>query len=252
MRAHQIMTPQVITVGAEATITEAIKLMLRHHISGLPVVDTAGRLIGIVSQGDFIRRAEIGTQRKPGRWLSFLIGADRLATDFARGHGRKVGDIMTPNPMTVAEGTPLHEVVRIMETQNIKRMPVMRGDQMVGILTRTDFLPAVANLARSAPDPSASDDHIRKEVMAAVRPARWRPCPFNVSVTDGIVTLTGVVKTESARKAVIVATENVAGVRQVHDYLSMAPAHPPAEEDFGGGDFVSVQEQPSTSDDEPL
>jgi len=252
MRAHQIMTPQVITVAAETTIIEAIHLMLQHHIGGLPVVDTAGNLIGIVSEGDFIRRAELGTQHRRGRWLSFLAGADRLATDFAREHGRKVADIMTPDPLTVTEETPLDEVVRIMETHSIKRIPVMRADRLVGMLTHADFLPAVANLVQSTPGPSADDDLIRIEVMAALRQAPWRPRPFNVTVSDGIVTLSGVVRKKSARKAAIVAVENVAGVRKVRDYLSVAPSHPPAEEDFGGGDFVSVEEEPSTADDEPL
>jgi CBS domain-containing protein len=250
MRAHQIMTPQVITAGPETSVLDAIKLMLRHHIGGLPVVDDQGRLIGIVSEGDFIRRAEIGTQHKRGRWLSFLAGPERLAADFAREHGRKVGEIMTPNPLTVSEGTPLDEVVRIMETNSIKRLPVMREHRLVGMLTRKDFLPAVASLAH-VPGPSADDDHIRREVTAALRQASWRPCPMNVTVRDGIVGLSGVVK-ESAHKAAIVAAENVAGVRKVNDYLSVTPAHPPGEEDFGGGDFVSIQEQPSTADDEPL
>ncbi len=251
MRAHQIMTAHVITVRAETTVAEAIDIMLRHHISGLPVVDAAGKLIGIVSEGDFIRRAETGTQRKRGRWLSFLAGSRRLAADFVREHGRKVGDIMTPNPRTVTEGTPLDEVVRIMETNGIKRVPVMRGESMVGILTRSDFLPAIANLAH-VPGPSADDDHIRSDVTAALRQVPWRPCPLNVAVRDGIVSLSGVVANESARKAAIVAAENAAGVRIVHDYLSLAPVYPGAEEDFGGGDFVSLQEQPSTADDEPL
>jgi CBS domain-containing protein len=251
MRAHQIMTAHVITVRAETTIAEAIDMMLRHHISGLPVVDAAGKLIGIVSEGDFIRRAETGTQHKRGRWLSFLAGPRRLAGDFVREHGRKVGDIMTPNPRTVTEGMPLDEVVRIMEANSIKRLPVMRGEKLVGILTRSDFLPAIANLAH-VPGPSANDDHIRSEVTAALRQVPWRPCPLNVAVRDGIVSLSGVVRNEGARKAAIVAAENAAGVRKVRDYLSVAPSYPPAEDDFGGGDFVSLQEQPSTADDEPL
>lgn len=252
MRAHQIMTPQVITVGADTTIVEAANMMLRHHISGLPVVDAAGRLIGIVSQGDFIRRAETGTQHRRGRWLNFLAGTDRVAADFAHEHGRKVGEIMTPAPLTVAEGTPLEQVVQIMESHNIKRLPVMRGDRMVGIVTRSDFLAAVAGLARSAPGPSADDDHIRSQVTAAIAQAPWRPCRLNITVQDGIVSLGGVIKKETARKAAIVAAENVAGVKTVQDRLCLAPAHPPPEEDFGGGDFVSLQEQPSTTDDEPL
>lgn len=252
MRAYQIMTPQVIAVGADTTIVEAINIMLRHHISGLPVVDTAGKLIGIVSEGDFIRRAETRTQHKRGRWLTFLAGADRVAAEFAHEHGRKVGEIMTANPLTVAEGAPLDHVVEIMETNKVKRLPVMRGEQMVGIITRSDFLAAVADLSRIAPGPSEDDDHIRSQIMAAIAQAPWRPCRLNVTVHDGIASLGGVVKKESARKAAIVAAENIAGVKTVRDHLSLAPAHPPAEEDFGGGDFVSLQEQPSTSDDEPL
>ena len=96
MRADQIMTPEVITVGADASIVEAIHKMLQHHVSGLPVVDAEGKLIGIISEGDFIRRAEIGTERKRGRWLNCLVGPDQIAADFVREHGRKVGQIMTP------------------------------------------------------------------------------------------------------------------------------------------------------------
>jgi CBS domain-containing protein len=252
MRVNQIMTPEVITVGADTTILEAANTMLRHHIGALPVVDAAGRLIGIISEGDFIRRAEIGTQHKRGRWLTFLAGADRIATDFAHERGRKVGEVMTPDPLTVAEDTPLDRIVQIMQSSRVKRLPVMRGDRMVGMVTRSDFLAAVAGLARSIPDPSAADDRIRSDVMAAIGQAPWRPCRLNVTVHDGIVNLNGVVKRESARKASIVAAENVAGVREVRDHLCSAPAYPPSEEDLGGGDFVSLQEEPSTVDDEPL
>jgi len=252
MRAHQIMTPQVITVGADTTIVEAVNIMLRHHIGGLPVVDAAGRLIGIISEGDFIRRAETGTQHKRGRWLTFLVGADRVAAEFAHEYGRKVGEIMTPNPLTVPEGAPLDQVVQIMESKSVKRLPVMRGERMVGIITRSDFLAAVIGLARNAPGPSGDDDHIRSQVMAVIARAPWRPCRLNVTVHDGMVSLGGVIKKETARTAAIVAAENIAGVKTVRDHLSLAPAHPPPEEDFGGGDFVSLQEQPSTRDDEPL
>src|SRR5450756_1886793 len=110
MLAHQIMTQQVITVGADTSIVDAANTMLRHHISGLPVVDAASKLIGIISEGDFIRRAEIGTQRERGRSLRFLVGSNRIASDFVRAHGRKVGEIMTPDPFTVTEETPLEQV----------------------------------------------------------------------------------------------------------------------------------------------
>jgi CBS domain-containing protein len=252
MRAHQIMTPQVITAGADTSIIEAVNTMLRHHIRALPVVDAAGKLIGIISEGDFIRRAEIGTQRKRGRWLSFLAGADQIAADFVHEHGRKVGEIMTPDPLTVTEDARLDRIVQIMESNNVKHLPVVRGDRLVGIVSRSDFLTVVAELASIVPNLSADDDHLREGVVAAIGDAVWRPCRLNVTVRDGIVTLRGVVSNDNARLAAIVAAENVPGVRKVLDHLGDARAYPPPEEDLGGGDFVSLQEQPSTTDDEPL
>jgi CBS domain-containing protein len=252
MRAYEIMTPRVITVGTDATIVEAIETLLRHHISGLPVVDEAQRLVGIISESDFLRRAETGTQHKHGRWLSLLIGTDRVAAEFAHDNGRKVGDIMTPNPRTVSEDAPLDQVVQIMESGNVKRVPVMRGDRMVGIITRSDFLDAVASMARRIPETNADDAQLRNEVINALRRAPWRPCRLHVAVRDGVATLHGVVRNETARKAAIVTTENVPGISRVLDHLRIPDPYPPGEEDYGGGDFVSLQQQPSTTDDEPL
>jgi CBS domain-containing protein len=252
MRAHQIMTQKVITVGADTSIVEAVNTMLKHHISGLPVVDAAGKLVGIISEGDFIRRAEIGTQRKRGRWLTFLVGTDQIAADFAHEHGRKVGEIMTADPLTVTEDTPLEQIVQIMQSDNVKHLPVVRGNRLVGIVTRSDFLLAVADLARGVASPSADDDHIRSAVIATIEQAAWRPCRLNVIVRDGVVSLSGVIRNDAARQAAIIVAENIPGVKKVHDHFCDARAYPPPEEDLGGGDFVSLQEQPSTMDDEPL
>jgi CBS domain-containing protein len=249
MRADEIMTRQVITIGADASIVDAADIMLRHHISGLPVVDAAGRLVGIISEGDFIRRAETGTERKRGRWLTFLVSADRIAAEFMHAHGRKVGEIMTPNPVTASEDTPLDRIVQIMESRNIKRLPVVRDDRLVGMITRSDFLSHVAALARQASSASADDDRMREAVIAAIGQAPWRPCRLKVIAYGGIVSLNGVVKSDNARRAAIVAAENAPGVTTVLDNLSL---YPPPEEDLGGGDFVSLQLQPSTTDDEPL
>ncbi len=251
MRASQIMSRQVITVGVDASVTDAIKIMLAHHISGLPVVDAAGKLVGIVSEGDFIRRAELGTERKRGRWLTFLAGADRAALDFARAHGHKVGQIMTANPVTIAEDTPLDQIVAIMEARNVKRLPVIRNDAIVGMVTRADFLPAIASLARSGRGLSKDDSQIRDAVIAAMGCAPWRPRALNVGVDAGVVSLRGVVRSDRARQAAIIAAENVPGVRRVEDHFYKTD-YPPGEEDYGGGDFVSVQEEPSTADDQPL
>ena len=147
------MTKKVITVKIATLIVDAANIMLREHVSGLPVVDETGKLVGIVSQGDFIRRAEIGTQRKRGRWLKFLLGPGKVASDFVQERGRKVGEIMTLDPHTVTENAALEDIVQLMEHNNIKRLPVMRGDQLVGIVTRSNLLQAVAELARDIPTP---------------------------------------------------------------------------------------------------
>jgi CBS domain-containing protein len=218
MRAHQIMTRSVVTVRPDATVLEAANTMLQHHVSGLPVVDAAGKLVGIVSEGDFIRRGEIGTQKKRSRWLSFLMGSD--ATQYVREHSRKVSEVMTPDPLTIAEDATLEEIVNAMQANGIKRMPVMRDGKLVGIVSRANLLHAVASLAREIPDPTADDDHIRSRIIQALEKHDWSPFGLNVIVRDGIVHLSGVITDEGSRQAAIVATENVAGVKKVHDHLS--------------------------------
>jgi CBS domain-containing protein len=219
MRAHQIMTRSVITITPDATILEGAKTMLRHHVSGLPVVNTAGQLVGIVSEGDFVRRSEIGTQRKRGRWLKFLLGAGSTATDYVHEYGRKISDVMTSEPFTIAEDATLEEIVTVMETNGVKRLPVMKGDKLVGIVSRANLLQAVASLAREIPDPTADDDHIRSRVIAAIEKNDWSPFGLNVIVRDGIVHLSGVITEERSRQAAMVAAQNVAGVQKVHDHL---------------------------------
>jgi CBS domain-containing protein len=219
MRAHQIMTRPVYSVLPEATIAEAANIMLQRHISGLPVVDAAGHLVGIVSEGDFIRRSEIGTQRKRSRWLKFLLGAGEAATDFVHEHGRKISEVMTRDPLTITEDTPLEEIVTSMETNGVKRLPVLREDKLVGIVSRANLLQAVASLAREIPDPTADDDHIRKRIINSLEQNDWCPFGLSVVVRDGIVHLGGVITEERSRQAAIVGAENVAGVKKVHDHL---------------------------------
>src|SRR6202048_1756529 len=219
MRTHQIMTRKVITVGIAASIVDAANIMLENHISGLPVVDEAGKLVGIVSQGDFIRRAEIGTQRKRGRWLKFLLGPGTVASDFVHERGRKVGDIMTLDPCTVTEDATLEDIVMLMERNNLKRLPVLRGDELVGIVTRSNLLQTVAELAREVPDPTADDDHIRNHIITSIENTDWGPFGLGVIVRNGNVHLSGVITNQRSRQAAIVAAENVSGVKKVHDHL---------------------------------
>ncbi len=219
MRAHQILTRKVIPVKPDTSIADAANTMLQQHISGLPVVNDAGKLVGIISEGDFIRRMEIGTGRKRGRWLKILVGPGRAATDFVHEQGSKVSEIMSPEPLTVTEDATLEEIVQVMEKNHVKRLPVLRGDKPVGIVTRANLLQAVADFARDVPDPTADDDHIRNRVLAAIEKTDWSPIALSVTVRDGIVHLSGVISEERSRQAAIVAAENVSGVKKVHDHL---------------------------------
>jgi CBS domain-containing protein len=219
MRAHQIMTRPVVSITPETPIVDAANTMLQKHISGLPVVDASGKLVGIVSEGDFIRRSEIGTQRKRGKFLKFILGPGKAATDFVHEHGRKVAEIMTAEPLTISQDTQLEEIVELMEKNNVKRLPVMRGDTLVGIVSRSNLLQAVASLARNVPDPTADDDHIRNRIIDALEKYGWCPFGLSVIVRDGIVHLSGVITEERSRKAAVVAAENVTGVVEVHDHL---------------------------------
>ena len=221
MRVHQIMTRKVTTVKADMPIVEAANLMLNHHISGLPVVGDTGKLVGIVSEGDFIRRSEIGTQRKRGRWLKVLLGPGPSGSEFVHEQGRKVGEIMTPGVdlHTVTEDMLLEDVVQLMERQNVKRLPVVRGESLVGIVTRSDLLRAVASLARDVKEPTADDDQIREHVITSLEKNKWEPAQLGVIVRDGIVHLSGIITDERLRQAIVVTAENVPGVKLVHDHL---------------------------------
>jgi len=225
MRAHHIMTKDWITVTPHTTIEEAAKIMLQTHISGLPVLNAAGTLVGVVSESDFLRRNEIGTGRKRPAWLQFFLGPGKVAAEFVHERGRRVEDVMTPDPITVDEETPLEELVRLMEKNDIKRLPVMSGTTLKGIVTRSNLLQAVASMAHEIPDPTADDDHIRDRIIRTVNKTDWRPIGFEVTVRKGIVHLHGIITNDKARQATIVAAENTAGVKEVHDHLCLVDTY---------------------------
>lgn len=219
MRAHQIMTRNVLTVSPDTAVETAVNKMLENHISGLPVVNISGDLVGIVSERDFLRRAEIGTQRKRPRWLQFFLSPGASADDFVHERGRLVQDVMTRDPVTVTEETPLADIVALMEKKNVKRLPVVRGRLLVGIVTRANLMRAVADLTRDVPDPTADDDHMRDRILRTIEAQDWRPIGLQVTVRRGIAHLHGLVIDERSREASIVAARNVAGVKEVHDHL---------------------------------
>jgi len=221
MKVKDVMTSPVLSIEPEAPILQAVDIMLRRHISGLPVIDKEGRLVGIVTEGDFLRRAETGTQRRRPRWLEYLVGRGRLADEYTRSHGNKVSEIMTTDPLTVTEDTPLDEVVKVMEKRRIKRLPVVRGEEVVGIVSRANLVHALAGMAREIKPVAAGDQAIRERLMAELATQPWAPLALiNVIVRDGVVELWGMITDERERQAIIVAAENAPGVKGVNDHLS--------------------------------
>ncbi|WP_398470903.1 CBS domain-containing protein [Tardiphaga sp.] len=219
MKAHQIMTRNVVTIAPDASIHDAAKLMIDHHVSGLPVVDEDGKLIGIVTERDFLRRQELGTEIKRPRWLEFLRGPGRQAVDFVREAGRKVHEIMTPTVYSVIPDAELADIVEIMERHRIKRVPVVQGDRLVGIVSRHNFVAAIADVTRNTAEIGTSDALVRRRVLAVLRSREWVPAGLDVRVKDGVVDIIGFITDENVRQAIVVATENVAGVSRVREHL---------------------------------
>jgi CBS domain-containing protein len=225
MKVKDVMTSPVVSIEPESAVLEAVRIMLQRHISGLPVVDKEGRLVGIVTEGDFLRRAETGTQRRRPRWLEYLVGAGRLADEYTRTHGRKVHEIMTAGALTVTEDTPLDQVVRLMEKRRIKRLPVMRGNAVVGIVSRANLVHALAGLAGEVKPAAASDQAIRDRIVAELAGQSWAPTALiNVIVRGGVVELWGAITDERERAAIMVAAENAPGVKGVNDHLAWVDA----------------------------
>jgi CBS domain-containing protein len=236
MKAADIMAPTVITVSSEATIQEAIRLMLQNRISGLPVVNAVGDLVGIVTEGDFLRRAEIGTGRKRSRWLELLAGPGKLADEYVQTHSRRVKDIMTADVISVELHTPLDECVQIMQKHNIKRVPVVEERRVLGMITRATLVHVLGGVLKKVGPANAEDNAIRRRILAELNSLPWKINPgINVIVQDGIVDLRGVITEDRERNALRVAAENVRGVKAVKDHLTWVEPisgfviEPPAE-----------------------
>ena len=220
MKAKDVMTRHVVSIGPDATVLQAARLMLQHHISGLPVVDGAGALVGILSEGDFLRRRETATERRRSRWLEFLMGPGKIASEYTHSHGAKVSEVMSDEVQTVEESTPLEDVVELMERHRIKRVPVTRGKKMTGIVTRSNLMQAMVSMARSEQAPPKGDAEIRERLLAEIQKEQWAPAAMvNVVVHKGVVVLWGVVVVVCQREALKEAAENIPGVKGVKDHL---------------------------------
>jgi CBS domain-containing protein len=194
--------------------------MLQNKISGLPVVDGSGNLVGMVTEGDFLRRTEIGTQRRRSRWIEYLLGPGRLADEYTRSSGRSVNDVMTRDVHTANLDASLEDIVRIMEQRHVKRVPVVEGGKVVGMITRANLLHALAGIADEIAPSSVADTAIREQIFAEMKRQTWAPVALvDVTVRKGVVQLSGSLTDERQRQALRILVENIPGVRKVQDHL---------------------------------
>lgn len=221
MKALDVMQRELITTTADTSIDDAIRLMIANRISGLPVVDCTGALVGILSEGDLLRRIELGTGARVPAWIGWLLGQGRAAREYVREHARKVGEIMTAPVISVRPQTQLAEVVALMESRRIKRVPVVQAGRLVGLLTRCDIMRALESLLPEVDTRPVADAKLRLRLLAALRQQKWAPrASIDVNVVDGIVELLGVITDEQTREAMQVLAENTPGVRAVTNHLT--------------------------------
>ena len=220
MKALDVMQRDLITVTPDTALDDAVHLMVTHRISGLPVVDASGAVVGILTEGDLLRRSELRTEATVPAWIGWLTGQGRAAREYVREHARKVGELMTVPVITVTAQTELGEVVALMESRRVKRVPVLQQGRLVGILTRSDLMRALEILLPKTETRPVADADLRHRLLTSLREQRWVPrVSFDVKVVNGVAELLGVVTDERAREAIRVLIENTPGVRGVVDHL---------------------------------
>lgn len=221
MLVKDIMTKHVICVGPRTDISEAAQLMLGNRISGLPVINNNGLLVGIVSEGDFLRRSELGTEKSRPRWLEFLAGPGKTSEEYSRSHGRKIEEIMSDQVITTRPDAPLEEIVDVMGRLHIKRIPVVENNKLVGIVARSDLLYALARALPPTQIGNIPDAQLEASILDELSKQHWsRNASIRVRVTNGVAKLSGIIFDERERLAARVLAENIAGVKSVTDDLS--------------------------------
>jgi CBS domain-containing protein len=218
MLVSEIMTSPVLVIEPTASIAEAAKIMLGDRISGMPVVDQSRGLVGVVTEGDFLRRDELGTKRTRSRWLEFFVGSGKRAEEYVQTHGRRVEDVMSANPVTIGPDASLEELIDLMTSRKIKRVPVLDEGKVVGIVARSDVMRAVLRALPASSGAAHDDERIRTAIADELERHTWS-AGVRVTVSHGVAELSGVIFDERAREAARVAAENVAGVKEVIDQL---------------------------------
>ena len=220
MIARDVMTVDVVTVSPDHSVSHAAQIMLDHHISGLPVLDDQGHLVGIVTEGDFLRRSELGLPALSPDDQHLSTNGER-ARSYVKSHSWKVADVMTANLVQVDEGASLTQIAALMEERGIKRLPVMRGDNLVGIVSRADLLHAL--ITATLDDTAPGDYAIRRSILTRLKEnSDVTGVNLTITVTDGMVHLWGVVNSESERDLSRVVAEGVRGVNGVYDHLTLS------------------------------
>jgi len=220
MQAIDVMVRDVVTVHPETDVADAIKLLAENDLSALPVVDDQGQLVGIISEADFIHRVEIGTEKHRPWLLESLTGATTLAEEFAKSHGKKVGEIMTTDVVAATEDAALAEIAGLFERHRIKRVPIVRAGKVVGVVSQSNLIQALASAVRVSQAPNDTDRRIRDEILFRLKQQDWTDFGSrNVTVSGGVVHLWGLINSDTERHAMTALAESVPGVSAVRDEM---------------------------------
>jgi CBS domain-containing protein len=227
MKAMDVMVRDVITVNPDDDVAEAVRLLADYDVSALPVIDDDENVVGIISEADLMEREEVGTDKKRPWWLEAVTPASKLAGEFAKSHGRRVEEVMSTNVVSASEDTPLAQIAALLERHRIKRVPILRDGKLVGIVSRSNLIQALASAqayGEIAGGTAGDDRRIRAEVLNRLGEQDWTDFgERNVIVSDGVVHLWGLVGSVEERKALLALAEGVPGVVRVSD--EMIPAY---------------------------
>jgi CBS domain-containing protein len=244
MKARDVMTTPVVTTKPTASVKDVAKLFLQRHISAVPVVDDKGKVVGIISESDLMRRGESGTEWQRPWWLTLMTGEQRLAEDYIKAHATKVADVMTSKVITATPDTPLEEIAGVLEKNGIKRVPVVHNGDLVGIVSRANLVQAMASRG-SKLDVPISDAAIRDRLLKHLNTQRWAHTDLlNVTVNDGVVDLWGLAASDAERNAIRVAAENVPGVRAVNERMTVGPLFMDWIRKTGTGERINLAAEP--------
>jgi CBS-domain-containing membrane protein len=218
MKAMDVMVHDVVTVKPDDGIAQAVTLLVEHDVSALPVVDDAGNVVGILSEADLLRREEIDTDKRRPWWLEAITPAATLAHDFAKSHGQKVREVMSDKVVSASEDTSLRDLATLLEKHRIKRLPILRDGKLVGIVSRTNLVQALATVHWPVNGATNADRDIRLKLLDRLKDQKWTDFGSrNVTVSEGVVHLWGLVGSDDERKALLALAEEVPGVKSVCD-----------------------------------